>query len=185
MIKIYLVHRPRFNSLHIMTEKERFADLFGPATPLKSTLQHEDFGKISKVPRYRHIAAQDARLPMPCPLSPVQMNLAEIPEHRFRLLCRNQLYVAREIDLHGWFVDEGIRFLQDNLEERNNYRYECWRVVYGKGRNSPHYDPAPLKQAALTLLLHHSAVSALAEIQDKDGQSGAVLIEVARRRLRK
>lgn len=163
-----------------MTEKECFADLFGPVTPLKTPKKYEDFGKIPKTPRYRHINAQTTRLPMPYPLLPTQINLASIPEHRFQLLCRGKLYVAREIDLHGWFVDEGIRFLQDSLEERNNHRYECWRVVYGKGRHSPYYDHAPLKQAALTLLLHHSAVSALAEIQDKDGQSGAVLIEVSR-----
>ena len=82
------------------------------------------------------------------------------------------------IDLHGFFVDEALRYLGDMLDERRNRRAECWVIVHGKGRNSPHYDRAPLKQAVLDLLLRHPAVNALATIIDSDGYSGAVSVEI-------
>jgi len=65
-----------------------------------------------------------------------------------------------------------------SLLKRKNRRAECWVIVHGKGRNSPHYDRAPLKQAVLDLLLRHPAVNALATIIDSDGYSGAVSVEI-------
>ena len=85
---------------------------------------------------------------------------------------------ARFARLHGFFVDEALRYLGDMLDERRNRRAECWVIVHGKGRNSPHYDRAPLKQAVLDLLLRHPAVNALATIIDSDGYSGAVSVEI-------
>ena len=159
-----------------MTEKERFADLVGAVTPLKTPPPAEDFGKQAKILQRRRIEAQ--RIRHSADPQETRHNLAAIPDARFHALCAGRLPVAREIDLHGFFVDEALRYLGDLLDERRNHRSECWIVVHGKGRNSPHYDRAPLKQAVLELLLRHPAVNALASIVDSDGYSGAVSVEV-------
>jgi len=44
-----------------MTEKERFADLVGIVTPLKTPPQAEDFGKQAKILQRRRIEAQRIR----------------------------------------------------------------------------------------------------------------------------
>ena len=159
-----------------MTEKERFADLVGIVTPLKTPPQAEDFGKQAKILQRRRIEAQ--RIRHATAPQEARHNLAAIPDARFHALCAGRLPVAREIDLHGFFVDEALRYLGDMLDERRNRRAECWVIVHGKGRNSPHYDRAPLKQAVLDLLLRHPAVNALATIVDSDGYSGAVSVEI-------
>jgi len=160
----------------LMTKKERFADLIGAVTPLKTPPQAEDFGKQAKILQRRRIEAQ--RIRHDITPQDTRYNLAAIPDARFAALCAGRLPVAREIDLHGFFVDEALRYLGDLLEERRNRRTECWVVVHGKGRNSPQYDRAPLKQAVLDLLLRHPAVNALATIIDSDGYSGAVAVEI-------
>ena len=166
-----------------MTEKERFADLIGAVTPLQTPPLVEGFGRRSKILQRRRIEAQRVRHAADI-RETLSVNLAQIPDARFRALCAGRLPLAREIDLHGFFVDEALRYLGDMLDERQNRREECWLVVHGKGRNSPHYDRAPLKQAILDLLLRHPAVNALASICDKDGFSGAACIEVRVQRLR-
>ena len=160
-----------------MTEKERFADLIGTVTPLETPPRAEGFGRRTKILQRRRIEAQRVRHAADI-RETLAVNLAQIPDARFRALCAGRLPLAREIDLHGFFVDEALRYLGDMLDERQNRREECWLVVHGKGRNSPHYDRAPLKQAILDLLLRHPAVNALTGVLDQDGLSGAVCIEV-------
>ena len=160
-----------------MTEKERFADLIGAVTPLQTPPLVEGFGRRSKILQRRRIEAQRVRHAADI-RETLSVNLAQIPDARFRALCAGRLPLAREIDLHGFFVDEALRYLGDMLDERQNRREECWLVVHGKGRNSPHYDRAPLKQAILDLLLRHPAVNALTGVLEQDGLSGAVCIEV-------
>ena len=160
-----------------MTEKECFADLIGTVTPLKTPLLAEGFGRQAKILQRRRIEAQRIRQAADI-RETLAVNLAHIPEGRFRALAAGRLPLAREIDLHGFFVDEALRYLGDMLGERKNRREECWLVVHGKGRNSPHYDRAPLKQAVLDMLLRHPAVNALVSVHDKDGLSGAAWIEV-------
>ena len=160
-----------------MTEKERFADLVGTVTPLKTPPLAEGFGRQAKILQRRRIEAQRVRHAADI-RETLSVNLAHIPDIRFRALGAGRLPLAREIDLHGFFVDEALRYLGDMLDERQNRREECWLVVHGKGRNSPHYDRAPLKLAVLDLLLRHPAVNALVSVHDWDGFSGAVRIEV-------
>ncbi|MDO4642474.1 MAG: Smr/MutS family protein [Cardiobacteriaceae bacterium] len=161
-----------------MTKKESFADLIGRVTPLQTPLQNENFGKHLKILQRRRIDAQ--RIRHVENTQEEQHNLTHIPAPRFHALCRGKLPIAREIDLHGFYVDEALRYLYDLLDERKNRRSECWLIIHGKGRNSPHYDQAPLKQAVLNMLLQHSAVNALSSIIDQDGNSGAVFIDVSR-----
>lgn len=164
-----------------MTEKERFADLIGTVTPLQTPPMAEDLGRQAKILQRRRIEAQRIRHAADI-RETLSVNLAHIPEGRFHALCAGRLPLAREIDLHGLFVDEALRYLGDMLDERQNRREECWLVIHGKGRNSPHYDRAPLKQAILDMLLRHPAVNALASVHDQDGLSGAVRIAVDERR---
>ena len=97
-----------------MTEKERFADLVGAVTPLKTPPQAEDFGKQAKILQRRRIEAQ--RIRHSADPQETRHNLAAIPDARFHALCAGRLPVAREIDLHGFFVDEALRYLGDMLD---------------------------------------------------------------------
>lgn len=102
------------------------------------------------------------------------LNLENMDEGRFRRLRANQLPVAREIDLHGFLVDEAQRYLQDLIDERANRRAEIWTVIHGKGRETT----APLKLAIWALLQRHPAITALAPVIDARGEVGAVNVEV-------
>ncbi len=102
------------------------------------------------------------------------LNLENMDEGRFRRLRANQLPVAREIDLHGFLVDEAQRYLQDLIDERQNRRAEIWTVIHGKGRETT----APLKLAIWALLQRHPAITALAPVIDARGEVGAVNVEV-------
>ena len=83
-----------------MTEKERFADLVGAVTPLKTPPQAEDFGKQAKILQRRRIEAQRVRHAADI-RETLSVNLAQIPDARFRALCAGRLPLAREIYLHG------------------------------------------------------------------------------------
>ena len=162
-----------------MTEKERFADLVGIVTPLKTPPQAEDFGKQAKILQRRRIEAQ--RIRHATAPQEARHNLAAIPDARFHALCAGRLPVAREIDLHGFFVDEALRYLQDLIDERSNFRPEIWTVIHGKGKE----EIAPLKIAVWQLLQRHPAVIAIAPVLDYRGESGAVQIEIKRGRRRR
>ena len=116
-----------------MTEKERFADLVGIVTPLKTPPQAEDFGKQAKILQRRRIEAQ--RIRHATAPQETRHNLAAIPDARFHALCAGRLPVAREIDLHGssW---TSAALPRRHAGRTQNRRAECWVIVHGKGRNS-------------------------------------------------
>lgn len=155
---------------------EDFATLLGAVKPLKREPTVADFGRVVKTPNRRLIEAQHER---PEDGGDFALNLDNIPEERFKALCEGRARISRCIDLHGYYVDEGIRVLQDALHQRENHRRQCWLIVHGKGRGSARYEvKAPLRAAVLSLLKRHPAIAAFAMKQDFDRDSGSVLVEV-------
>lgn len=164
-----------------MSDDTRFADLIGAVTPMPHKAQHPDFAR-PPVPNAAHArrrqAAEGSR---PVPLrraDSVRFNFDDIPAERFAAMRQGDVPFARIIDLHGYFVDEGITLLDDALYQRRNRRREIWLVIHGKGRNSPAHDRAPLKQAVIDLLCQHPAIAALVSLQDSARESGALCIDV-------
>ncbi|MDO4436200.1 MAG: Smr/MutS family protein [Cardiobacteriaceae bacterium] len=148
----------------------------GEVKPLRGKDLVQGFGRSIKTPNRRLIEAQHERYE---DFEEVAVNLDGISEEAFKALCEGRVRISRCIDLHGYYVDEGIRVLQDALHHRENYRRQCWLIVHGKGRRSARYEvKAPLRSAVLSLLKRHPAIAAFAIKQDFDKDSGSVLIEV-------
>ncbi len=162
-----------------MTDKEpsEFAQLVGPVRPLKKQWNGLE-QQPPKLKNWRKIEAQTYR---PDTEIFTARNLEEMSEGRFRRLVAGELESVREIDLHGFFVDEALRYLQDLIDERSNFRPEIWTVIHGKGKE----EIAPLKIAVWQLLQRHPAVIAIAPVLDYRGESGAVQIEIKRGRRRR
>lgn len=164
-----------------MSDEIRFADLIGPIIPLRR--QEPQIDRTPPRPPSasvlrRRQAAQGARpVPLRAP-GGVRFNFDGIPAERFAAMQHGDLPVARIIDLHGYFVDEGVTLLEDALYQRRNRRREIWLIIHGKGRNSPAHDRAPLKQAVIDMLCQHPAVAALVSLQDSDRDSGALCADV-------
>ena len=81
-----------------MTEKERFADLIGTVTPLKTPLLAEGFGRQAKILQRRRIEAQRIRQAADI-RETLAVNLAHIPEGRFRALAAGRLPLATATSL--------------------------------------------------------------------------------------
>lgn len=168
------------------TEHISFAELVGSVTPLAQKNEHPHFAPSRQRPvaqaLQRRLAAQGVR---PAPVTrrhdAVMFNLDGIPAARFIAMQRGELPFARIIDLHGYYVADGIARLDDALHQRRNRHGEIWLIIHGKGRNSPAHDRAPLKQAVIDFLCRHPAVAALCSLPDRDRDSGALCIDVYRR----
>lgn len=148
--------------------------------PLKQKNISPYFSPEQKQKNWRKIEAQIYR-----PAQPVfqPLNLEPIDPQRFEALRRGWLHIHQELDLHGFFVDEALRFLQDILDERDNFQPEIWVIIHGKGRNSEEQQ-AVLKQAVWDFLQQHHAVSAIAPVMDSRLESGAIYVAVKSRRRR-
>ncbi|MDO4776014.1 MAG: Smr/MutS family protein [Cardiobacteriaceae bacterium] len=168
------------------TESLSFAELVGNVTPLAHKDKHPHFARPRQRPvaqaLQRRLAAQGMR---PAPVArrhdAVMFNLDGIPAERFTAMQRGELPFARIIDLHGYYVADGIARLDDALHQRRNRHGEIWLIIHGKGRNSPAHDRAPLKQAVIDFLCRHPAVAALCSLPDRDRDSGALCIDVYRK----
>lgn len=151
-------------------EKSEFARLVGPVRPLKKVWNGLE-QRPPKLKNWRKIEAQSYRADGTIFHA---LNLEQMSEGRFRRLVAGELESVREIDLHGFFVDEALRYLQDLIDERSNFRAEIWTIVHGKGKR----EIAPLKIAVWQLLQQHPAIVAIVPVLDYRGESGAVQIEI-------
>lgn len=160
-----------------MTEpEERFADLIADVKPLRTPAAADGFGRTPKIRQTLRIAAQNHRAPPE--QQPAGHNADGITALQLQHMREIRVPLAREIDLHGYYVDDALRLLADFLNERRNRRPEYWLIVHGKGKNSPHYDIAPLKTAILDSLHSHPAVGALVSATDSRGESGAAVVRI-------
>lgn len=164
-----------------------FAELVGAVKPLAGKPEHPGFARTSPRPvaqaLRRRLAAESRRPDLPWPRGrQLSLNLDGIPAARFAAMQRGELPYARIIDLHGYYVADGLSRLDDALHQRRNRHAEVWLIIHGKGRNSPAHDRAPLKEAVIDLLCQHPAVAALCALADSDRDSGALCIEVHRQR---
>lgn len=160
--------------------KHPFAQLIGTITPIKKHDIAPEFGKRPKRAQRARIAAQNHRSSYPATPHQDTLNIDELSPMQIQHMREMRVPLAREIDLHGYYVDDAIRLLNDHLNERRNRRAEYWLLIHGKGKNSPHYDKAPLKIAVYDTLRQHHAVGAFAAVKDRDGESGAVVIRLRR-----
>lgn len=164
-----------------MPDDIRFAELIGAVMPISHKAQHPDFAPTpapSPSLMRKRQAAQGARAIPKRSAGGVRFNFDDIPAERFAAMQRGDLPFARVVDLHGYFVDEGVTRLDDALYQRQNRRREIWLIIHGKGRNSPAHDRAPLKQAVIDLLCQHPAVAALVSLHDSDRDSGALCADI-------
>lgn len=159
--------------------KIRFHDLIGDITPIKPTPAQLRPNPVPKQPNQRKINSQHQR-----PLSnkahgqDIRLNLDHIPEHQFVAMVAGNIRHDVILDLHGWFVDDALRYLDDKLHERKNRHLAYWLIIHGKGQRSPDYDRAPLKNAVLDFLQQQAAVAALSAVKDSDANSGGIRIAV-------
>lgn len=164
---------------------DEFSKLIGRVIPLKTIPVSPDFGKKPKVRAHRKIDAQNNRsndFPQPyTTTTTIIENYDNIPTATIYAMQREAVHMERIIDLHGLFVDEALRLLDDALIERRNRRPVYWQIIHGKGRNSPIYDKAPLKAQVIEHLRTHSAISALVSIHDSRGESGAVMVRLRKK----
>lgn len=168
-----------------------FAELIGKVERITQKPQHhyKDALKSKQLLKtafnnrqQRHIQAQHTRqFQRPIGLHTLSLNLDNLPAPQFNALKNKHLNPHQIIDLHGIFVNDALRLLNDKLSERKNHRLQYWLIIHGKGNRSPSYDKAPLKNAVLDLLLHHPAVGAIHSMTDSDNRSGGVMIIVHRK----
>lgn len=162
-----------------MSERKiTFAELIGTITPLKAQNTDPEFGKQRKIKQSLRIATQNHQPSPQRHYDRITLNYDNLTVQQLWHIQQLRIPLAREIDLHGYFVDDAINRLQDALNERRNRRPEYWLIIHGKGKNSPYYDKAPLKNAIYDTLSQHHAIGALVSIHDKQNESGALVIRV-------
>jgi DNA-nicking Smr family endonuclease len=92
-----------------------------------------------------------------------------------RKLRRGHYRVQGEIDLHGLNVAQAKQALRDFLVEAVQQRWQCVRIVHGKGLRSGHRGPV-LKGAVSGLLKRTGRVLAYVSARPVDGGTGAVYV---------
>ncbi|HKT71996.1 MAG TPA: Smr/MutS family protein [Steroidobacteraceae bacterium] len=92
-----------------------------------------------------------------------------------RKLRRGHYRVQADIDLHGLTMSEAKQALRDFLAEAIEHRWQCVRIVHGKGLRSGHRGPV-LKGAVSGLLKRTGRVLAYVSARPVDGGTGAVYV---------
>ncbi len=153
-----------------------FAQLVGEVEQIRLPAVSPNFGNTRKTRQQIRIDAQHVRNHPRFNDRPVAENFDDLPTPLFQAMGHGRLHYTRVIDLHGQTVDQATRYLNDALSNRRNRHLTFWLVVHGKGRNSPAYDKAPVKNAVLETLRRHPGISAIHALLDRDADSGAVVI---------
>ncbi len=98
----------------------------------------------------------------------------------FRKLRRGRLSVMAEADLHGLNVSEAKRHLREFLAEAHQRRWQCVRIIHGKGKRSGQRGPV-LRNKVDRWLRQWSEVLAFCSARPVDGGTGAVYVLLRRR----
>ena len=107
-----------------------------------------------------------------------------ISEAVFRRLRGAQYRVDEEIDLHGLTAAQAEPALREFLAAALHGRARVVRVIHGKGLRSGNRGPV-LKQVANAYLQRVGAVLAFASAREVDGGSGALLVLLDAKPLRR
>jgi len=91
-----------------------------------------------------------------------------------RRLRRGDWVIQREIDLHGFRVDEAREALAAFLADCGKREVRCVRIVHGKGLGSVNREPV-LKGKVLRWLAQRDQVLAFCQAGPSDGGSGALV----------
>ena len=97
-----------------------------------------------------------------------------------RRLRRGHYGIEDELDLHGLTAPEGKSRLAHFLNDANNQRLMCVRVIHGKGLSSPGKKPI-LKPKVARWLRASEAVLAYTAARPADGGSGALYVLLRRK----
>ncbi|CAM2954972.1 Smr/MutS family protein [Dichelobacter nodosus] len=162
-----------------MTDKKTpsFAELIGAVQKIHKPPQSPDFGRVAKTLQPLRLQAQHKREIPQYFEQEIDENY-DLTARAYQKMLRPDLYFAREIDCHGKYVDDALRYIQDALNFRKNKWLCYWLIIHGKGRNSLIGDRAPVKFAVIGHLRCHPAISAIRALRDGRGESGAVVVAV-------
>lgn len=98
----------------------------------------------------------------------------------FRKLRRGGVTVRQEIDLHGLTSMEAREALDEFLGEALRARWQCVKIIHGKGHRSGHRGPV-LKRKLGKWLQNRDEVLAYCSARPVDGGTGAVYVLLATR----
>lgn len=96
-------------------------------------------------------------------------------------LRRGHWRVEDEIDLHQMNLEAATASIRSFLEEADQRRMSCVRIIHGKGLRSGPEGPQ-LKRLTARLLSRHDRVAAFASAPPHDGGTGAVYVLLRARR---
>lgn len=97
-----------------------------------------------------------------------------------RRLRRGEFPIAAELDLHGLTEQRAGIAIREFLAEAQRERWQCVRIIHGKGlRSGP--DGPVLKPKTVSVLRRRDDVLAFANARPVDGGTGAVLVLLRRR----
>lgn len=97
-----------------------------------------------------------------------------------RQLRRGQYRIAAEMDLHGLNERRAGEAIGEFLAEAHRERWQCIRIIHGKGLRSGPAGPV-LKHKTDTVLRRRDDVLAFASGRPADGGTGAVLVLLRRK----
>lgn len=92
-----------------------------------------------------------------------------------RRLRRGEFRIAAEADLHGLNERQAGDAIRDFLAEARRERWQCVRIIHGKGLRSGPAGPV-LKAKTASVLRRREDVLAFASARPVDGGTGAVLV---------
>lgn len=92
-----------------------------------------------------------------------------------RKLRRGAYSIASELDLHGMNARDARAALDEFLAESIAARYQCVRIIHGKGTRSGHGGPV-LKPKVVRWLRRRNAVLAFTTARPVDGGTGALYV---------
>ena len=138
----------------------------------------------------KHAVLQES-LGLISPLDPVQESgdallyrRPDTSEQVFRRLRSGHYRVEAELDLHGLNAAHAEAAMRDFLAECLHHGVHVARVIHGKGLRSGNRGPV-LKQVVNAYLRRVGAVLAFASAREVDGGSGAVLVLLGAKPLRR
>lgn len=92
-----------------------------------------------------------------------------------RRLRRGEFRIAAEADLHGLNERKAGDAIRDFLAEARRARWQCVRIIHGKGLRSGPAGPV-LKAKTASVLRRRDDVIAFASARPTDGGTGAVIV---------
>lgn len=170
-------------------ELELFREAMRDVRPLEAPARVEHRRRPRPVPRFRLADESDALLeslredPLRSDLETgeelLYLRAGENPR-LLKRLRRGEFPIAAELDLHGLTEQRAGVAIREFLAEAQRERWQCVRIIHGKGlRSGP--DGPVLKPKTASVLHRRDDVLAFANARPADGGTGAVLVLLRRK----